>query len=91
MNDQRELYINKTQEEVEDEVVDLLIENDASVLWVEEFYNYRIFMGVRTLEDHKVKVFDSIEEVEDLPNELVQHFSTGFERLEVGNSTDVKS
>lgn len=90
LNTQRELYVNKSQAEVEDEIVNLLIENDANAIWMEHFYAYRVFLGVRMVDKRKVKVFDSIEVVLGISDELMQELTVGFEELEVGSSVDVK-
>jgi hypothetical protein len=78
-----------TEEEIYQKVLDNYIDREAGLTWIKVFREYQILFGVEDPETHE-KIYDNIEQVEMLPNELWAHYLAGIDRLTVP-SLDLKS
>ncbi len=76
-------YADKTDEKLEEEVLDKVLESAADLEWLKEYRKCEVWFFTRTLEDHSVLYFEKREEVDELALETFGVLLEGYNNLRV--------
>lgn len=76
-------------EDMKEKVLQMYLDREAGIVWLQTFHEYQILYGIEDLET-KEKIYDSIEEVREIPIELWTRYLKAFERIKLP-PTELKS
>lgn len=79
----REELETLSAEELKQRVLDKLIDFQGNSAWLDEFRRCELWLGVREADNHKKRYFESREEVDHLPAEVLVRLLQGFAALTV--------
>jgi hypothetical protein len=74
----------RPHDDLMDEAVDRLLEVEGNARWIEEYVRWRLFYAVRDPENHRVKYFESRDEVDLLDSRVVDYLNELYEAMSVG-------
>jgi hypothetical protein len=77
---QHEIY---TDDELRQKVLTRMIDIQADMEWMKELRRCQVFYSCREPENHKVRYFSNLDEVDELPNEVFGVLLQAYEELEV--------
>jgi hypothetical protein len=70
-------------QELQDMAVVYEVKNAADMAWIQTYYRWEVFYGVRQLHDHRKRYFDEASELDDLNGTLLSTISQAFRTLTV--------
>jgi|688.fasta_scaffold139708_2 hypothetical protein len=65
------------------EAIDKIIDTEADFAWLNEFSYYQVFYAVRDIDDHKVRYFESVDEVKTIDNRIVAQIVSEYRDMTV--------
>lgn len=77
------LYANTPLEELRQLVADDLLSMSADVAWVREYRKCEVWLSVRVPENHRERYFESKDEVDELPPEILNRLVEEYRVLTV--------
>lgn len=86
----REGYLRRDVDELQRLIVDRAVEVQADLKWLEDYKKWQLLYAVRVPEDHAVRVFDDINEIEELQLEVIDRLYSEYNELvvQVGEGKD---
>lgn len=74
---------NTDERTLRKKVIDLLIENEADQVWFAEFRKRQLFYGTREPEDHHIKYFSEVRELDMLDPKVIKQLMDAFDEVNV--------
>ncbi len=78
----RSMYVEKSLSELREIVAQELITISADIAWVREYRKCELWLATRDVDRHS-RYFESRQDVDDLPTEVVQRLTEEFQSLNV--------
>jgi hypothetical protein len=76
-------YDHISYEDILVEAVNKIIEAEADYAWLNEFSYYQVFYAVREIDDHKVRYFESIDEVKSIDSNITAEIISAYREMTV--------
>jgi len=76
-------YDHVSYEDILVEAVNKIIEAEADYSWLNEFSYYQVFYSVREIDDHKVRYFESVDEVKSVDNNITSALIAAYRDMTV--------
>lgn len=76
-------YDHVSYEDAKRDTINKLIEAEADFAWMNEFSYYQVFYSVREIDDHKVRYFESVDEVKCVDNRIIVEIISAYRDMTV--------
>lgn len=73
----------RTTEELDKQVMDSIVSLHENIVWLTEFRRQELFHAVRKIDDHRTRYFDSVEGLDEVPDEVSAKLALNLEALTV--------
>lgn len=86
LDDLRASYDETSIAELQDKVVEQVIKNRGTAVWLAEFYRQQMFFGTRRPDDHSKRYFSNFDDLDQLEVPVKLQLQEGFEELVVDST-----